>query len=142
MREREAKRWQVSSKCPADEIVGADARIVVDEELRKAVGCCWPVRITPGIAKLVAPTEEGRARGESHDSRLRDLLWLAGIALSEMDAHDRVAPFDMVLAGKTVRLAACFDTTDDLNLQIIVAEELEWGRGVDAREPGQSRFDR
>ena len=95
---REAERSQVSNKCPREETVEDDALLMVDEELRRAVGCRWPVRITPGVAELVAPTDEEQARGQSHDSRLRNLLWLAGIALSEMDAPDRVALFDMVIA--------------------------------------------
>jgi len=108
---------------PADRAIEDDSLIEVDGALRKAVGYCWPVRITPRVAQLIAPTVEDRARGESLESRLRDVLWLAGIALDDMTPHDRLALFDVILGRVTTKLAACFDTTDGLAIQIIVAEE-------------------
>ena len=133
---------QVGDTSSPEQALEGDRLIEVDEQLQRAVGCSWPVFMTRRVAELVTLTEENEARGERRDSRPRDLLWLAGIALSEMDAHDRVAPFDMVLAGKAARLEACFDTTDDLALQIIVARAADWGRGGDARGPWQRRSDR
>ena len=99
------------------------------------MSCRWPVLMTRRVAELVTLIEEDDAREERRDSALRSLLWLAGIALSEMDAQDRVVSFSMMLDGQTVRVGACFDTTHDLTAHIIVAGASEWGRGVDAQEP-------
>jgi len=114
MRERETHRREMIGTYAADLAVEDDLLIEVNEALRKAVGCRWPVHIAPRVAELIAPTVEESARGESLESRLRDVLWLAGIALDDMDPHDRLAPFDVMLGRVTTRLAACFDTTDGL----------------------------
>ena len=123
MRERETHRREMTGTTPADRAVGEDALIEVNGGLRKVVGYPCVVRITPRLAELIAPTEQDSARGESLESRLRDILWLAGIALDDMAPHDRLAPFDMMLGRVTTKLAACFDTTEGLAIQIIVVEE-------------------
>ena len=123
MRERETHRREMIGTCPADRVVEDGSFIEVEGALRKAVGYPWPVRITPRVAELIAPTGEESARGESLESRLRDILWLAGIALADMNPHDRLASFDVMLGRVTTKLAAWFDTTDGLTIRIIAVEE-------------------
>ena len=125
MRERERVSREASNTSPSERAVKDAPLSEVDGELRQAVGYPWPVRITPRLAERLAPTAEEKARGVSLESRLRDVLWLAGIALSEMDPHDRVAPFEVMLDRVTTGLEAAFDTTDGLTIQITMAENSE-----------------
>ena len=118
MRERETPGRDMTGACPADRAVADDAFIEVEG---KAVGYCWPVRVAPRVAELLTPTPEESARGESFESRLGDVLWLAGIALDNMPPHERLARFDVML-GRLTRLVACFDATDGLSIRIIEAE--------------------
>ena len=115
---------------PAPEIEG-EPRRPRSRALREAVGYCWPVFVTPRVARIIGPTAgSGRLCEDSHH-RLWRVLWLAGTALRDMPPEARQAEFEIMIDGRATHLAASFDGSDELAIRIDVVERTEWGRGVD-----------
>ena len=108
---------------PSEQATKDGVLIPVDRGLCKEAGYRWPVRITKGVALLVAPTAEEESEGQSLEGRLWDVLWMARIALRNAEPHDYIVPFDVRLGGKTVTLWACVDTTSDPAIHIVTPEE-------------------
>ena len=99
--------------------------------LREEVGYCWPVFVTPRVARLLGPTAESGVLCEDSHQRLRRVLWLAGTALRDMPPEARQAEFEIMIDGRATHLAASFDGSDELAIRIDVVDRTEWGRGVD-----------
>jgi hypothetical protein len=97
--------------------------IEVNQELSKEAGYRWPVRITQGVSSLATPTEHEQRQGQSFAGRLWDILWMARVAISSVDSHEHVAPFDIAFGRKTVRLWACLDTTSGPAIHVITPQE-------------------
>ena len=113
----------VSHNDTAERAMAAGLLIEVDPLLRQEAGYEWPVRVTPGVASLVAPKDEEAAEGQSLEARLWDTLLTARIALGNADRQESVVPFEVVLGGRTATLWACLDTTSGPAIHIIRPEE-------------------
>ena len=97
--------------------------VEINRELSKEAGYRWPVRVTQGVSSLAVPTEQEQQQGQSFAGRMWDILWVAHVAISNVDAHERIAPFDITFGKKIVRLWACVDTTSGPAIHIITPEE-------------------
>ena len=117
------EEWRVVHSYSAEQAVSDGVLVEVDPELYEEAGYRWPVRITQGVASLVSPTEEEESRGQSLEGRLWDVLWMARVAILNADSDEHIAPFDVMLGGKTATLWACVDTTSGPAIHIIKPEE-------------------
>lgn len=97
--------------------------IEINSEWSKEAGYRWPVRVTQGVSALAVPTQQEQGQGQSFPGRMWDILWMAHVAISNVPARERIAPFDIALGKRIVRLWACLDATGGPAIHIIMPEE-------------------
>lgn len=95
----------------------------INSEWSEEAGYRWPVRITQGVSALAAPTAQERHQGHTFPGHLGDILWLARSAISNVQAGERIAPFDITLGKRIIRLWACLDTSNGPAIHITTPQE-------------------
>ena len=81
----------------AEQIIEGERLYEVSRALCVQAGHRWPVRITPEVASLVAPSEGEGEGPHAADRQLQRVLWLASIAMEDAAPDERLVPFEIQL---------------------------------------------